>query len=270
MKKKLVGSRFGLNLIRLRNWVALRTISFRNPEKAASVANAILADRLITRLCPSHGTFLDIGAHIGSVLSSVHLHDDSINIIAFEADPTKSSELQDKYDYCKVHPFAVGEGDGTVDFYVDPNLSGYNSLMENNRKGMRKIAVQLASLDSVLGETKVDVIKIDVEGAELGALRSGQKMIARDRPTIMFESAVAGENAMGFSPRALWEWFQSIDYDLVTPDRVAHTAPPLGVNSFLDSHCYPLRTHNYFAIPRERRSEIRDAARAAIGVKPTE
>jgi hypothetical protein len=38
------------------------------------------------------------------------------------------------------------------------------------------------------------------------------------------------------------------------------------MDGFIDSHIYPRRCTNYFAIPSERRIEIRDRARDILGI----
>ena len=50
--------------------------------------------------------------------------------------------------------------------------------------------VESRTLDSVLndlGVNQVDVLKIDVEGAEMGVLRGAREMLSRCRPTLMVE-----------------------------------------------------------------------------------
>ena len=55
----------------------------------------IEADSMDVALLIAKGcTFLDIGAHIGSIFSTVHHYDKSINIIAFEAEPSKAAALE--------------------------------------------------------------------------------------------------------------------------------------------------------------------------------
>ena len=42
----------------------------------------------------------------------------------------------------------------------------------------------------------------------------------------------------------------------------------MSLEAFLDAHEYPMRTHNYFAVASERRTEIRDKARRILGYEP--
>ena len=120
--------------------------------------------------------------------------------------------------------------------------------------------------DIVSASAEVEVVKIDVEGAELGVLRGAPRLISRCRPVILFESGPAGGEELGFTAAALFDWFAESGYEVLVPNRVAHNGPPLCREGFLESHFYPFRTLNYFAIPTERRIETRDRARKGLGI----
>ncbi|MEQ6248988.1 FkbM family methyltransferase [Sulfitobacter sp. HNIBRBA3233] len=267
MKKYLVGTALGHSLLGLSHFKSLKSLRTQNPERAAMVANAVLADRLVTRLCPSGGTFIDVGAHIGSIFSTVHRLDSSVRIVAVEADPSKAENLAARFDYITLHACAVGDSEGQITFYIDPDATGYNSLVKREDGTQIEISVEIRKLDDLLKDETPDVIKIDIEGAELGALRGGAQVIAVHRPTIMFESTETGTNALGYSPDLLWNWLHDMGYGVFTPDRLAHDAPPLDLTSFLDAHAYPMRTLNYFAVHDSKRTDIRDRARGILGIK---
>lgn len=269
MKTLVVRSPLGSAALALRNWAALHGLSPRNPEKAGAVANGIIAERLIARLPPSGSSFLDIGAHIGSVFSRVHRADRSVRIFAIEADAAKADSLRRSFGYCTVRNCAVGPDCGRALFYLR-DRSGYNSLVGEGGGGEggggASVEVEVQTLDALFPDAVFETIKIDIEGAELGALRGGTALLARSRPTIMFESTHLAENALGYSAEGLWRWFDAAGFALFTPDRLAHDAPPLALESFLDAHHYPMRSHNFFAVPTEKRREIRDRARAILGI----
>ena len=251
-------------------WRRLRFLDLRNPEIAACVANDILAERLIARLCPGNGTFVDIGAHIGSVFSEVHRRDSSISIHAFEAEGQKARALRERFPYCTVHDFALGETEGVAQFQINEAASGYNTLAVDSGSGLKTVSVQVRTLDSVVIEGRVDVMKIDVEGAELGVLKGGAKLLERDRPAMMFESVGLGVNALGYSPALLWGFLDGVGYQVFAPNRLAHDCTPLSRDAFLDAHHYPFHTHNYFAVCHSRRTQLRDRAREILGIRAGE
>lgn len=264
MKTKIMNSSVGRTLLSVRrNW-ELRSLSTKNPEKAGIIANAIIADKLISQICPKGGTFLDIGAQFGAIFSLAYSFDQSLQVYAFEAESTKANGLKTAYPYAKVYDVAIGEKEGEAIFYLNPNASGYNSLVPGDDR--QEVRVRVAAIDELLPEVNADVLKIDVEGAELGALIGAKMAIQRNNPTIMFECVLPSENSLGYSAEKIWDWFSINGYGIFTPDRVAHDAPPLGREAFSDAQQYPFRSHNYFAISSARRLEIRDKARSILNV----
>lgn len=267
MKSRLVGTRLGTLGLAARSWTSLRSISFDNPERSAAIANAIIADRLITQLPKDGYFFLDIGAHIGAIFSAAYLNNPTIRVIAIEADKSKAESLRRNFEYCDVFNFAIGELSGKASFYIHQE-PGYNTLAKSeDRSSLDRVEVDIITLDELLSDAKVDIIKIDIEGAELGAFRGGINLLRRNRPIIMFESADLKENSLGYSAEKIWKFLDGEGYQIFTPDRVAHDAPYLGLETFLDAHAYPARTFNFFALPSEQRNFVRDSARQILGVK---
>ncbi|MBV1858662.1 MAG: FkbM family methyltransferase [Nannocystaceae bacterium] len=266
LKRRLAGTAIGSSLARGRQlWALLRTTT--HPELWGMLSQDTCAEKLLVRLCRPRKTFLDIGAHIGSVFGEVRRLDRSIKIIAVEAIPDKVKTLQRRFDDVTFHCCALGEENREVPFFVNTKLSGYSSLANGsrNKESAVEIRVQLCPLDELIPDVDdIDLIKLDVEGAELGVLRGGDKVIDRSRPVVMFESGPDGGKALGFTPQAVFEWFNQRDFDVLVPNRLAHECPGLSLEGFLDSHRFPRRTLNYFAVPSERRDEVRVRAHSIL------
>jgi FkbM family methyltransferase len=266
LKQFVVNRAVGRMSKSVRDTLHLLHAAWVTPESVGTIANDQLSEFLVTRLCKSGKAFLDVGAHIGSIIASVAHHDRSIEIIAFEAIPEKVANLQKRFPGVVIHNCAVGDREGTVSFFIDMERSGYSSLGKSPSASVREITVPLKRLDDLVTKT-VDVIKIDVEGAELGVLRGAARILGENRPVVMFESAPGDENRLGYTKEALWQYLAKLGYVTVVPNRVAHDDAGLGCDGFIESHLYPRRTTNYFAIPQERRTETRDRARELLGIR---
>lgn len=268
LKQKTLGSMVGRALLSGRDRIELVAAALNSPERVGTIANDQLASRLVVNLCASEKIFLDVGAHIGSVIAAVRHHDPSIQIIAIEAMPDKVAALRKKFPGVRIHSCAVGDYVGEVPFFIDTERSGYSSLISagHTTDARVQITVPIRRLDDFVAAEGVDVIKVDVEGAELGVFRGSQKILASSQPVIMFESAPGDANGLGFSKEDMWHFFDERDYDLLIPNRVAHDGVGLDLNGFIESHLYPRRTTNYFAIPKERRIEIRDRSRNILNM----
>jgi len=261
LKQLILGGALGTVAIATRETAGVIRDLLLRPERVASRLNDRLATYLITHL-PSR-TFVDVGAHIGSISAEVQ-HHTRAHVIAIEAIPDKAQALRRKFRDIVVHQCAVGEHTGEAAFFIDQRQSGYSSLARI--PGSIEIRVPLRRLDDLISE-QVDSIKIDVEGAELGALIGAERIVAESRPLIMFES---GPYEALYTKGAIWSWFTARGYEVLTPDHLAHDSPALTLDGFKEAHYYPRRTTNYFAVPSEKRVKIRSMARALCRVVDTE
>jgi FkbM family methyltransferase len=239
-------------------------------ESVGTVANDHLATVLVTRLCRPGKTFVDVGAHIGSVLAAVLRNQPSARCVAVEAMSGKAAFLRRKFPGVEVIAAAAGDADGAARFFIDVRHSGYSSLRRPARAEpalVREVDVSVKRLDTVVPPDGIDAIKIDVEGTELGVLRGASRILAASRPTIMFESGPTQEDGLEYTKQALWRLLADLDYAVLVPNRLAHDGTGLCEQGFCESHLYPRRTTNYFAVARERRLEIRDLARHILGIR---
>ena len=270
MKRLLVGSLVGDWMLTARDRWGLWCTLWSAPEKTGMLLNDHLAAKLVASICRPGRVFVDVGAHIGSMIASAKRRSSPALIVAIEAIPDKVAALRRRFPDVEVVECAVGDGgEREVAFFVDVEQSGYSSLASPTRRTgqLTEIRVQLRSLGAVIGAHHVDVIKIDVEGAELGALRSARELLARVRPTVMFESAPGAGERLGHSTTALWEFLDELGYSVIAPDRLAHNGAGMSLATFNDAHLYPRRTTNFFAVAHERRIELRDRARAVLGIR---
>lgn len=271
MKQILVGTNTGRFFLFLRDKVELINASLFRLETLGTLANDQMATKLVTGLCQPGKTFIDVGAHIGSIISEVKFKDPSIKIIAIEAIPEKARNLRQHFPAIVVHECAAGETTGNVSFFINTRQSGYSSLGKQlgaDQKILKEITVQLDRLDNLVLCHDIDVIKIDVEGAELGVLRGCEKIINNSRPTIMFESAPQSDDGLGYTKSGIFNFFADHAYVVLVPNRLAHDDPGLTEEEFIRSHLYPRATTNYFAVSAPRREEIRNRARKLLGIVP--
>jgi FkbM family methyltransferase len=269
MKQSLLGYPVGRTALFLRDKFELFWGAHSFIEAVGTIANDQMATTLVTKICGSRKTFVDVGAHIGSIIAQVRHNDPSIKIVAFEAIPEKVLDLRRRFPFVELHGCAVGEITGEIPFFIDTKRSGYSSLArptETGQKSKLQIMVPIDKLDNLVKTTDVDAIKIDVEGAELGVLRGALDILGRCRPIVMFESGPSENDGLGYTKEDMLNFFDSMGFAVVVPNRVAHNDEGLSTAGFVESHLYPRRTTNYFAIPKERRIEFRDRARRILRI----
>lgn len=270
VKQAILGTFLGKLANNFRNYYEILSTFHNHSESLGTLVNDQMATFLVTKLCNSDKVFVDIGSHIGSIISDVLDYDSRVKVIAIEAMPSKVKKLQLKFPSVQIYDCALGESEGEVTFYVNNLLSGYSSLgklLDNDHKNISEIKVKLRKLDNIISSESIDVIKIDVEGAELGVLKGGKRVISDNRPIIMFESGPSKEDGLGYKKEDIWHFFDDLDYQLIVPNRMAHNGHSLTLEGFIESHDYPRRTTNYFAIPTECRNNVRDLCRHILKIR---
>ena len=138
-------------------------------------------------------TFVDVGANIGIYsLLGAKLVGDSGRVLSFEPNSENCrllmlSALRNNFQNISIYPFALGESIGHVLF---SNAIGSNGcLIPDTQESLFNtscMVVPKIRLDDVL-DTNVDMIKIDVEGAEGVIVKGANQLIENCRPIITSE-----------------------------------------------------------------------------------
>jgi len=152
--------------------------------------------RAVRRLLKPGQAFVDIGANIGwfSAIAATILRDEG-SIVAVEPRPdifhwlVQTLDLAEMGTRISAHQLALGDAPGSIDLTWGrntPNPGGSRLVRDGIPEGQEGVRVDMVTLDS-LALPSCDFIKIDVEGAEMIALRGGSDTISRDRPIVMSE-----------------------------------------------------------------------------------
>ncbi len=268
LKRMLVGTPVGEVLEAARDRFGLISTGKRHYEEAGTATNDMMCRKLMVGLALPGTTFLDIGAHVGSVTGAVVKHSPGTKVLTFEAIPEKAEQLRRKFPNGTIHECAVSNTTGDVTFYVSLVHSGFSSLdnrLTAEAGRTRPITVKCNRLDDMRIDGNVDIIKVDVEGAEQGVFEGGQSLIKKNLPLIFFESGPGDHPHLGFTKVGIWNLMNNLNYGILIPTRLAHADTGMSLDVFEDSHLYPRRTNNYIAVARERRDEYRQRARALLG-----
>jgi FkbM family methyltransferase len=168
---------------------------------------------------------LDVGVNIGQTLIKVKSIDEEIPYVGFEPNPScimYCEELIRINHFRNVELIPTGLFTEnrilSMDLYHDDLVNSGGSVVEDywayveNYKVHRTIKVPLYTFDTVslsLKNTSFNVIKIDVEGAELEVLKTLEKVIISNQPFIIMEvlSAYSTENKIRYERQLELEKF---------------------------------------------------------------
>jgi FkbM family methyltransferase len=172
-------------------------------------------------------TVIDIGAHIG-LLSTIIAQKvgRSGKVYAFEPTPSTFKLLQKTVAINNqsnvVVPFrkAVSDKSGTATFYItDLPAHNSNSIINNKRTYANEhgIEVEVISVDDFVSAqklSKIDMIKIDAEGAEFAVLKGAAKTIDLYKPKIILALHPEGIVNFGDSLAEIWDFIISKNYEV--------------------------------------------------------
>ena len=143
---------------------------------------------VLQALIPSGGVVIDVGANVGALtLPAARRVGPQGRVLALEAAPRIADLLANTVrlnglDWVEVRQFAAGEADGTLRFNLSAQTTHNSVLVPNDFT--ETIDIPSRRLDTLLGpRERVDLVKIDVEGAELQVWRGMQRIVA-DNPDI--------------------------------------------------------------------------------------
>jgi FkbM family methyltransferase len=209
-------------------------------------------------LKPGH-VFVDCGANVGyfSVLAG-GLVGKTGQVIAIEANPITypllERNLKSNHFGTPIH-CALTTQIGEIELFMPAEGDVYSSL----RKGglvtgdsIQSFKVQGRNLDDILRElplTKVDVLKIDIEGAELDVLRSATYVLSTFRPIVIVEYGTNTWPTFGATPDGLKTLLREHHYELRSFDyqtkRFVETSEEIWKSSYT----------NLFLCPKEHFSQ---------------
>lgn len=171
-------------------------------------------------------TFVDVGANEGiySIFAASCVGRGGV-VWAFEPSARELERLQrnresNDLDF-RIFPVGLSDTNGTAELLVaEDSHGGLNTLGGIAYAGVaeaRRESIPLRRLDDVIAENapaRVDIIKIDVEGAELQVLRGAAESLRRYRPLLLFEVLLPALVKQGTSPEELMDYVRAQGYVL--------------------------------------------------------
>lgn len=212
-------------------------------------------------LLPDDGVFIDIGANIGwySILAAMS----GANVYAFEPMPETYQRLTRNIalnSVPQIKTFAVGLGEkrAAETFYYHPNASGSSSranldYLEDGRT--QAVNAMIDTLDRIACEERLerlDLIKCDIEGAELFAFRGAVETIKRFRPFVICEMLRKWSAKFNYYPDEIIRFFSEMGYVCAA---LCRDYPGKG---YLLTHVLDTTAEtNFLFVPEERIAEIK-------------
>lgn len=182
---------------------------------------------VVERLLPGT-TLVDCGAHYGLLSLVAARRVPGARVVAVEASPATFDALRRNVELngtANVEPVfaAVSDREGTAQFARE-------SIGYRLPSGQQGTAVREVTIDALVSGERVSVLKIDVEGDELRALRGAAQTLARWRPALDVEVHPWRLAEPAAAVEEMTAMLRSLGYELRCRTRERGDAAPLPGN----------------------------------------
>ena len=178
-----------------------------------------LTHLILKKVIQKDSNCIDVGCHKGEILNDFIHFAPKGKHFAFEPIPYMFENLEKKFEgKAKIFPFALSNEKGESTFQVVKNAPAYSGLKNRRYSDIKnpeieQIKVELNKLDDIISEEiKIDLIKIDIEGAELACLRGAYKCLQRFKPKIIVEIQDFSAARAGYKSIDILDFLSAIGY----------------------------------------------------------
>jgi FkbM family methyltransferase len=208
--------------------------------------------KILRRVCTPQSNCVDVGCHKGEMLDKILVFSPKGQHYCFEPLPDLYEGLiQHKYPAnCHFFKTALSDNKGSTSFnYVISNPS-YSGILRRKYDRPEEedtlITVETELLDNIIPyNTKIDFIKIDVEGAEMLVLKGAENLIKRWQPIVVFEHGLGGSDVYGTTPRQIFDFFTQANMKISLMKSWLDGKGPLSMDAF-EQEFY--QSKNYYFI----------------------
>jgi FkbM family methyltransferase len=202
---------------------------------------------------------IDCGAHTGRhTLPIARAVAPGGRVFAFEPLPLARAELDAAVaagaSEIFVYPYALADREGEDDFVVAVDMPGYSGLKTRRYDGptrLERIRVDVRTLDGLFVDAdRLDYIKIDAEGGELGILRGALGLIRKFSPIVTFEFSISSLGSYGITVADMAAFWTDLRYEIFDIRQ-----RPLNPDEFIQS-ANAQHVWDYVALPVDRAQEL--------------
>ena len=195
------------------------------PMESDAPGEAALRWVLRQRLPPG-GVMFDVGANVGELTAlAAQLVTATGHVYAFEPGPDNVARLRERFKTATnvtIVAAAVSHSAGEATLFMDRRDTRRHSLAAQNvgKAGKAEVVAQVALDAYRQAVTRLDVIKIDAQGAEPHILNGARGLLESFRPALVFELWPYGLRNLDVDPSALLDQLRTFGYDLyrLSPD----------------------------------------------------
>ncbi|MBX7180477.1 MAG: FkbM family methyltransferase [Bacteroidia bacterium] len=183
---------------------------------------------------------IDVGCHKGEILDIILKFSPNGKHFCFEPIPYLYENLLKNYgSKAQFFDLALAEENGTATFNIVKNAPAYSGLRKRQYKvahpEIEEIPVQVKRLDEVVPlDVKIDLIKIDVEGAEYNVFKGAREILIKHKPVVIFDCGLGASDYYGTKPEDLFDLLHSYGLHICLLGDYTKTKQKLSRNDFIN------------------------------------
>lgn len=179
---------------------------------------------LVKKIVTEGMTVVNVGANFGYYVA---LHSTLVGstgkVFAFEPEPSNFALLERNVVHNNLQNTiivnqALGSRIGNIKLYIDSKNIGNPSLIKKNVPNLKNfIEVEMTTLDAYIGDLfngRVDLIHMDVQGAEGQVIEGARKIISHYKPILLMEFWPYGLVNAETDPGKFLEYLITLDYKI--------------------------------------------------------
>lgn len=199
---------------------------------------------------------IDIGCFKGEILQEFVKRSPGGAHVAFEPIPSFYKALRKKFKQKKItiHNMALSDQSGNITFNYVIDAPAYSGIKKRDYEGknpeIEVIEVQTNTLDRMLPDNyKVDLIKIDVEGAEFNVLKGAYNTLKKSRPVIIFEFGLGASDFYKVTPEKFYQYLaEECGYQIFALENFLNNGSSFKKGTFIDAY-YTKKDYYFVASP---------------------
>lgn len=210
--------------------------------------------RFLNKYLTPEMTFVDIGSNQGEYALFAGKRLTHGSVLAFEPvdfffDLLTKNIVRNKFSNIRAFHYGLSDQDMQMPIYREEKGTeaneGLASIFKSGRRTTFLQDIELKTLDGVtpsLSLSRIDFIKIDVEGAEMMVLKGARKTLAQYKPLVMMEISKNNYAAAGYTVDEVLDFFSALGYSLRTITKKGTLQTPVVLPDFCNAIFVPNKT----------------------------
>jgi len=177
---------------------------------------------LLKKIVKPGAVFVDLGANIGYFSLLVANNSPSAKVISFEPVAGLFQNMNDNISLNNIKNIltvnaAAGEINEEKELFVSaPDNLGMSSFHQPENYSGKKERVKVVAIDDwfkISGLPRIDVIKLDIEGSELTALKGMKEVLQKQQPVLIVEVNPETLSMFNLKPSDIYDYLKQLNFE---------------------------------------------------------